>query len=671
MKKLNPILAMAMASAATLFAQEAKVENTVEQSATELPPLTVTATRVVMPTAELAQSYSIITSTDIEAARFQNVIEALRDDVGISLRSNGPYDQSAQISIRGMRGYHTKLLIDGIPYMDNTATQGYFPMVSYLSLMDVDHIEMVKGATSLQGSSAMGGVINIITKRPTEDGIHGRIAMEAGSHERLNTSALILGKYDIVDFKLGIGRESERGISAIASDAYGRVNMDNDVYRGMTYTGGIGLQFTPEWRLELNGSFQDIDEEYDNGYAYDDYPPPTYEPTAVVVPDEDNIWVRRNLASGKLVGKDLFDGKLDLSLAYAFTHSDRAMRNLKNTKTLSRFTGDTQYLDGQATYHINDWNDLTVGIEYIDDCVENIDNHKRTMKRSHYTTAEYIGYQVEPVKNLFIALNGRFTNHSEFGDEWTGDASVKYYLEQTGTTFRTSLGKGYRSPNVYELYSYQPYPDWWMTQEGNKNLKPETNKSWEIGIEQEIWDKKVRIGATYFENRVKNFITSVNYTDENYWTHYTYDQIKGVSILGAESFVEVKPFELFSLKAAYSFLHARDRNATADKHRIAYVPSHKASLDANWYPLENKKLTVNFGGSWTGTRWNNNGTAADKKLGDYMLLHTAISYKILDNLQIYGRIENLLNTNYTLADNSGTRYNTYGRCYYVGAVFTF
>ena len=88
--------------------------------------------------------------------------------------------------------------------------------------------------------------------------------------------------------------------------------------------------------------------------------------------------------------------------------------------------------------------------------------------------------------------------------------------------------------------------------------------------------------------------------------------------------------------------------------------------------MENKKLTVNLGGAWTGTRWNNNDTAADmKKLGDYMLLHTAVSYKLLDNLQVYGRIENLLNTNYTLADNAGTRYNTYGRCYYIGAVFTF
>ena len=81
MKKLNPILALTMASAATLFAQEAKVESTAEQ-ADELPPVTVTATRVVMPTAELAQSYSLITSEKLEEARFQSVMEALRDDVG-------------------------------------------------------------------------------------------------------------------------------------------------------------------------------------------------------------------------------------------------------------------------------------------------------------------------------------------------------------------------------------------------------------------------------------------------------------------------------------------------------------------------------------------------------------------------------------------------------------
>ena len=660
MKKLNPILALTMASAATLFAQEAKVENASEQSAAELPPLTVTATRVVVPTAQLAQSFNLITSSDMEDSRFQSVMEALRDDVSITLKSYGPYDSNAQISIRGMDSYHAKVLVDGIPYMDNSSTES-FPILGNLSIYDIDRIEIVKGATSLQGSSAMGGVINIITKRPTEDGIHGRIALEAGSHERFNTSALIFGKYDIVDFKLGIGRDAERGISVVASDQYGNVNDDNDVYRSMSYTGGIGIQFTPEWRLELNSVFQDIDEEYDAGYTYDDW----FTGDTIVVPDDDNIWVRRNIASGKLIGKELFDGKLDLSLAYAFTRSDRAYRNRKNTETLYRYTGDTQFLNGQATYHINDWNTLTAGIEYIDECAENITTHKSTLKRSHYTTAGFVGYQVEPVQNLFIALNGRYTDHSEFGDEWTGDASAKYYLEQTGTTLRASMGKGYRSPSVYELYAP---PNGWGFLGGNPDLKPETNKTWEIGFDQEIWEKKMLVGATYFENRVQNYIVSAATDDGT-----TYGQISGVAILGAEAYTEFKPVEQFSLKLAYTYQHARDRQATVNKHLIAYIPSHKATLNATWYPLENKKLAINLGGAWTGTRWNqmNADYVTRSKLGDYMLLHTAISYKILDNLQIYGRIENLLNTNYTLSDDYGTRYNTYGRCYYIGAVFTF
>ena len=656
MKKLNPFVAAAMMSAATLFAQETSGEAQKEQEAVELPPVTVTATRVEMPTAKLAQSYTLITSQDIEEARYQSVMDVLRDELSFVPKSYGPYDSNAQISIRAMDSYHTKVLVDGIPFMDNSSTQS-FPIIGNLSLYDIDRIEIVKGATSLQGSSAMGGVINIITKRPEEDGIHGRIAVEAGSHERFNTSALILGKYGIADFKLGIGRDTERGISVVANDAYGNVNMDNDVYRSMDYTAGLGIQFTPEWRLEFNTTFQDIDEEYDAGYSYADWM--TGEP--IVVPDDDNVWVRRNIASGKLVGKDLFNGKLDLSLAYAFTRSDRAYRNRKNTETTYRYIGDTQLLNGQATYHINDWNDLTVGMEYIDECAENISAHIRTMKRSHYTTAGFVGYQVEPVKNLFLALNGRYTDHSEFGDEWTGDASAKYYLEETGTTFRFSMGKGYRSPSVYELYA--PANNWGFMG-GNPDLKPETNKTWEIGIEQEFLEKKLTVGAGYFENRVQNFIVS---------TATSYGQISGVAILGAEAFVEAKPIEQLSLKAAYTYQHARDREAVADKHRIAYVPSHKATLNATWYPLEDKKLAVNFGGAWTGTRWNerNADYVTRSKLGDYFLLHTAVSYKLNDNWQLYGRIENLLNTNYTLSDDYGTRYNTYGRCYYVGAVFTF
>jgi len=375
------------------------------------------------------------------------------------------------------------------------------------------------------------------------------------------------------------------------------------------------------------------------------------------VPDQDDTWVRRTMGSAKLEGKDLLDGKLDTRLVYALNRTDRSYLNQGHTEY--RYIGDTEFISWLNTCHLDERNDISAGLEFQDEQARNESFHKTTLDKHHRTTAATLSYATEPVDNLFIALNGRFNDHSEFDTEWTGDTNAKYILVATGTTFKGALGKGYRSPTVYELYA--PANGWGFTG-GNKDLKPETNISWELGLEQELLDKAITAGTAYFENSVDNYI---------YATTQSYEQRDGVSIRGVESFVTYKPTASVKLNLSHIYQRARDTE-TGNKH-IAYIPRQKVACNANWYPLPHERLTVNLGGAWTGSRYNekNADNATRTKLDDYFLIHTAVSYKLTEKVEVYGRIDNLLNENYVLSDDFGTRYSTLGRTYTIGMVCTF
>ena len=614
--------------------------------AEELPDMVVTASRVEAHSGATAQNVEIISGEQLELSRYQTVTEALQYEPSITLHSYGPRDSaSGGISIRGMSTYHTKLLIDGVPFMDNSTPQ-QTPMFGNLMLTDVDHIEILKGAVSLQGSSAMGGVVNIVTHRPDRDGIEAKVTLEGGSYEHFSTGAVVLGKFDFFDFKAGVGYEHERGISAVRKDVNNAYDTDYDAYQNQSYFGRIGLQFTEKLRLEANGLFQDIDEEYDE---WGDF-------------ESDDIWTRRNQWSGRLEAKDLFDGMLDTRLVYSYTRSDRIYKQLSDPWLMGytkRFIGETHFVDWMTTLHFTEQYALSVGLEYDEQRARNINvEGDATLKAIHRTRSAYAGLQAEPIENLFLSLNGRYTHHSEFGSEWTGDASAKYYLEMTGTSFRGSVGKGYRAPSVYELY----LPLSWGYFSGNPDLEPEYSTTWEAGVDQELFDKSLKFGATYFENYVDNYIIFPA------WPASTYEQIDGVVVNGIESYVEYKLDESLSLRVAYTWQNGRDRRKLDNKH-IPLLPAHKISFDGTWFPpLPERKLALNIGGAWNSRRWNGDKT---DKLEDYALVHASATYFITEHIECYFRVDNIFNTHYVLMESGGTTYNTYGRTYYLGVVFSF
>lgn len=632
---------------ATSFAQEAEQKTQEATAPQELPPLTVTAVRTNAKVGTLGQPVAIIEKEQIEKAELPFLTDLLNEQPGITFYSFGPRANNQVISLRGMRTYHTKLLIDGVPYLDNSLTSGLSPMYDSIPLNLVERVEIVKGAISLQGSSAMGGVINVITRKPPEDeNVHGVFNVEGGSHGRFDTSAIIYGRKSIFDYKVGIARQREKGISVTQ-----KLIPDDDHFRSMNYFADLGIQMDEHWRIDLGGSFTDTDEEYD-GWA---------------IPDDDDIWIRKTMAHAKLEGKGLFDGALDLSLSYAQTRADRQYTRV--TSGEYRYIGDISLLNAQVIYHINDWNTLIAGIDYQSEQIRGFVFNPTKQKgwdERYYNTAYYLGYQMEPIENLFLNANLRYNHHSDFENEWTGDVSAHYLVEATGTTIRTSYGKGYRAPNAYELMP-NAHPISYYSWRGNPDLAPEKSRTWDFGIEQDIIKDKLKADITYFQNCIEDCIDAWGGFDLLTFTSYPIN-IDKVKIRGIEAGITAKPIENVTLRGAYTWQHYRN-TANGGNHFVSFVPDHKFDFDASWSPI--KQLDLNMGGTFVGPRQNGDGPGRANKMHNYCLMHVTATWHFNENLKVYGRIDNLLNENYATYEAWGTTYNTYGRVYYAGLTYEF
>jgi vitamin B12 transporter len=515
------------------------------------------------------------------------------------------------------------------------------PMLNDINLEDVERIEVVRGpGSTVYGSNALGGVVNIVTRK----GLGAAkpvttLGVEAGSHGRIRTAAAVRGQSGNVDYSFSALRESENGISAQDTP----LNGDNDAWRNQQLQGSLGLRLAKNVRLEYFGRYSVADEEYDMADA-------TWGPFK----DTGDIANQRWTSGLRLAATDLFDGLLDSSLAATVSDLRRGYRDDDGWSWNDGFSGRTVDYGWQNTLHLHERVDLTLGVDQVQESAKVDDGGNPAwgiapstpVDDRHRTTAVFGELQVEPVDNLFLNGGARWNNHSVFGHEWTWTAAAAYHFVDSGTRLKTSVGKAYRAPSLYELYE---------PQYGSPSLGPETGTSWDAGFEQDLCGDRITCGSSYFRNRVTDYIGF----DMTTWT---YDQVSGVKTNGVESFVRSRPLDDLTLQFTHTYQHTNTMEQEASP--LAFAPRHKGSADITWRP---------FGGPWT---LNLNGTCVGHvntlhgggaHLDAYTLANAAVTYRVREGLEVYGRVQNLLNENYEVAP----RYNEYDRVYYVGMKASF
>ncbi|MFO7577312.1 MAG: TonB-dependent receptor [Pelovirga sp.] len=574
-----------------------------------MEPVVVTATRTLTPLSQVASSITVISAEEIAEKQHRMVLDVLRSVPGVSITRSGPVGGQASIRLRGTDNRHTLVLIDGIEYRD-ASTIGGGPDLAHLSVDNIAQIEIVRGPQSvLYGSDAIGGVINIITRKGTAQP-QAYASVEGGSYNTWRETAGFSVDSGVTAVAVGISRTDTDGFSSYnEKDGF----REKDGYRNTSASLNLSARPSDVVSLNLNLRLTDSTYDFDSGYFDEAF--------NFIRADTDAAVDTLELAGRTEAVLDLADGRWQLILGTAITDTDR---DTTGTYDNYRYEGRITKFDLQSSYRINDQHLLTGGVE----------TEKEEYTSSYGDSGEVRSQAVFLQEQLSIAglsaaLGIRYDDHEEFGDKTTWRLAPTYTLAATATRLKASVGTGFKAPSLFQLY--YPYG-------GNRNLKAETSRGWDAGFEQPLFGESLLVGLTYFANDIQNYIDY----DATSWTYANIGKLKTE---GVESTLQWYPSTLFHVQVGYTYTDAKD----GDDVRKARIPLHQGSLDLHLYPVQSLQLTL--GTLYTGTRADG---ATAEKLKAYTLVNLAASYQLNENLKLFGRIDNLFDKDYEEVAGYGT-----------------
>ncbi len=618
-------------------------------------PITLSTTKVGIPTHEIGTAATVITRRQIQQMQPFSLTEVLRTVPGVDVVQNGYLGATSSIFMRGMNAGHTLILLDGVRLNDPIAPDRTFSFIDQISPDAVERVEVLRGPqNSLYGSDAMGGVINIITRqgetgKPT---LYAKIT--AGSQGALQEDLAVRGQWsDKLKSFWHMTRQDVRGISA-ASSRYGMTSFgtryNNAEPDGFHNTSIMGrTEFTPRKNLTLDlvtlltRARYDLDSS--GGYMGDD---PNFTGTNRIL----------TLSGGSRL--KLFDNRYEQVTRIAFTDNRRENLNeadaFSTYKSHDRYSGKLLNLDFQNNFYLHRSNTLTAGLnlqhEWGNSYYHDAFFPTTFNTRSATNTAFYVQDHIQLWNRWFTTLGYRLDHHNRFGGSHNFRAASTYVLPKTGTRLKGSLGTGFKAPTLSQLYgNFGPNP----------NLKPETSLGWDAGIEQGLFAQKIQLGATVFQNQVKNLI---DFKEIAPFTSLYYN-VNQARTQGLETYLTSQPFSCLQLRASYTYTDTKTLSAGANQgDPLLRRPRNKLSLNINYHPTN--RLNVNLDITHTGDRsdvYFSPVTFSSRtlKLKAYTLINLALEYTLTDHVTLYGRLVNLLDTPYETVKGYGApRISAYG-----------
>jgi len=510
-----------VAAAWALFLPAANVSAADENI--QIKEVVVTATRTEKEQKDVTQSVTVITAEDIKKSGATTAAEVIERTSGVELNDYGTRGSLNNISIRGASFQQVLVLLDGRRM--NSSSAGGFDMSNLPVLVDeIDRIEIVRGASSaLYGTDAVGGVVNIITKTTTtaETSVTG----EAGSHGYQSVAVANANKMGKFSYALSAGKEKSDGF---------RTNSDLD----KTIAGAkFGYELSQDSSLEMSADYL---EKQIGVPGSEQFPSPLAQE-----------WDRNTGAS--LTYRTKFSKELDLRLN-AYENRDKIVYKDPDFALDSKHVGKTTGAEAQTNWMVNSWNQLSAGVEVKEDHLTSTDAGEHTAS----LWAAYLQDEISIGEPLIVVIGGRNDSHSVYGDKFSPRVSARYLIAGPGTIIRVSAGEAFRAPTLNDLYwSFDGFAM------GNANLKPETSKEYEGGVEQPF-GKGNSVKVIAFERKVKDLIQWQ--PDANFI--YSPVNIGKARITGYEAEVKLVPVEQLTWAVNYTYMDPVDET-TGEK--IYYV----------------------------------------------------------------------------------------------------
>lgn len=620
MRKLKRYLITAIALTALLQAQAQNADTTSITRNYAIGEVVVTGTRNATDIRHLSQTVSVVNRKKLEQAMQPSLLPVLTEQVpGLFTTSRGVMGYGVSngaaggISLRGLSGGNARMmvLIDGHPQY-----AGIFghPIADAYQTLLADRVEVLRGPASvLYGSNAMGGVVNIVTRKMHEDGIRTNLHAGYGSYNTLETeltnrirkgrfSSVVSGSYNRTDgHRADMGFEQYGGYGRIGYEVTDHWNLRADVnvtHFNATYPGPVSAPLLDgDQRITRGMTSFAVENEYEKtsgGLSFfynwgDHWINDGYTPSAGESPKDNRF--------------NSFDDMMGISLY----QSARFFKGNRITAGLDWFR-----YGGEA------WNEYVSG-EQAGTRRDLVDKHENEV-------AGYVDIRQDIGSGLTLNAGLRVDHHSRVGTEWVPQAGLAFHLPHA-IELKASASKGFRYPILREMYMFPPQ---------NPDLKPESMWNYEIAFSQRLLDERLSYGINLFYIDGKNLIMTLPNPSGSGMLNQNSGEIDNA---GVETQVAYRISRTWSVDANYSYLHM--------KNPVIAAPEHKLYAGANF---TQGRWSVSTGvqyvtGLYTSVVTNGRGAETTE---DFVLWNLRGQFRATKWLDIWARGENLLAQRYEI-----------------------
>mgnify|MGYP003847388201 FL=1 len=604
----------------------------------------VTATRTPISKNNVIADVTTISSEDIERAGSSSLPELLQRQPGIEISNLGGPGKVSTIGIRGTSSTHSIVLVDGIRL--SAATTG-FSAIEHIPLSQIEKIEIVRGpASSLYGQDAIGGVIQIFTKKGV-DGFKPYVDIGYGSYNTSNFKSGVRAGNNQTTYAINFAAMNSDGFSAFVpnpANAANSINLDKDGYKNYSLSSSLSHKINQDYEIDLQYFLSKGKNQFDNRFA--NFSPSfhgNYRNEIKLETYAMNIKGQINKAwQSSIKLSQSTDKYLDLQKLNNFTFEDDA-----NLKDLYKTTQDQLSWQNNVALPRGS---ITLLYDFLKQRIKTTDVYEKTQRTNH---GVMVGYSLIEDKHNFQS-NFRKDFNSVYEDAVTGNIGYAYSIDPNWT-IASSYGTAFVSPSFNFLYSLAD-----SFALGNPNLKPEKSKNIEGSIRYK--DDSGSMSLTMFQNKIDDFIIYTAPAEAGSRTstqNLNKAEIQGLTISGDQFFGH------FQIKGSATGQSAK--NEDTDK----YLPR-RASLIGNInlnYYIGNWNIGVEE--TFSGKRFDDKENIVN--LSGYALTNIVTDYKINDKLKLNLRLNNVFDKDYSLAAEgaSGFRYQTPGRSLFANLRYDF
>ncbi len=580
----------------------------IQAHAEEIPEIIVTANRTANTVDETIAPVTIITRKDIDRLQAQSVVDVLKSTPGVDISTNGGLGSNTSIYMRGTNSDQVLVLVDGVPY--GSATLGTTPF-QYIPVSQIERIEVVRGPqSSLYGSSAIGGIIQIFTRKD----IRGQSFYANTGYGTDSTTESNIGfgyGNETSNINLGIGYIDSSGYDFLGNPDPANADNDDDGFDNTSVSINGYHKFNEQFTLSGSYLMADGENQYDytNGLTLATTRTRTEfkQQVASIVADLkiNDIW-----SSQLLIGQSK-DESDNYQLPFFGT-------SLKKTQ----FDTTKDNVSWKNDFIIRDKDILTIGFDYLD---ESVDSTTDYAEESRWTKGTFTQYQY--YGDIFeLKAAWRYDDNEQFGSHNTGNIGIGFNLDKH-VRVTTSYGRAYRAPTFNQLY----YPFY-----GTADLNPETSESFDFGLNGQF--NSVSWSANFYTTSIRNLIAT------NFST-FRADNINKAKINGLELTLGT---ELFGWKIQSSYSHTNPENDDTGNYLT------NRSRDTFRLDIDNHYKNFTYGASVIAASKRYLDANNTNTLAGYGIMNIRGSWELTKNWTIKAKVDNLFDKEYA------TTQQTYG-----------